>query len=122
MSIANKLRSNGEEIPNSEIVEKILRTLSDQFTYLVVSVEESRDIDNMYVDDLQSTLNMHAQKLNRRHKEEDDQVLKVEEISYIRGKRSGSLRGRYGNGRGRGRSTFNKATMECFKCHKTGHF
>ncbi|GAA0147834.1 hypothetical protein LIER_36592 [Lithospermum erythrorhizon] len=60
MSIANKLRSNREELPDSKIVEKVLRTLSDEFTYIVVSIEESRDIDNMSVDDLQSTLNMHA--------------------------------------------------------------
>ncbi|GAA0152677.1 hypothetical protein LIER_11096 [Lithospermum erythrorhizon] len=64
---------------------------------------------------------MHAQKLNRRHKEEDDQVLKDEERSYMRGRNNGPTRGRYGNSRGSGRSTFNKATLECFKCHKTGH-
>ena len=25
-------------------------------------------------------------------------------------------------GRGRGRSTFNKATVECYRCHDLGHF
>lgn len=32
----------------------------------------------------------------------------------------GSLRG--GPGRDRGRATLNKAFVECFKCHKSGHF
>lgn len=27
-----------------------------------------------------------------------------------------------GRGRGRGRQHFNKAIIECFKCHKLGHF
>ncbi|RDY10300.1 hypothetical protein CR513_05204, partial [Mucuna pruriens] len=27
-----------------------------------------------------------------------------------------------GRGRGRGRQPFNKAIIECFKCHKLGHF
>ncbi|GAA0183624.1 hypothetical protein LIER_31002 [Lithospermum erythrorhizon] len=58
MMVANKLRSNGEAITNSKINEKILRTLTDQFTYVVVSIEEARDIEVMTVDDLRSTLMM----------------------------------------------------------------
>ena len=27
-----------------------------------------------------------------------------------------------GRGRGRGRQSFNKAIVECFKCHKLGHY
>ena len=29
---------------------------------------------------------------------------------------------RGGRGRGRGRQSLNKAIIECFKCHKLGHF
>ncbi|GAA0184997.1 hypothetical protein LIER_32285 [Lithospermum erythrorhizon] len=36
-SVSNKLRSNGDDITELKIVEKILRTLTDQFTYMVVS-------------------------------------------------------------------------------------
>ncbi|GKB28169.1 retrovirus-related pol polyprotein from transposon TNT 1-94 [Tanacetum coccineum] len=46
--------------------------------------------------------------------EEEDQALNVG------GRGRGSYRGR-GRGRGRGRS-FNKATIECYNCHKLGHF
>ena len=41
MSFSNKMRSNGEGIPDSKIIEKILQTLTDKFTYVVVSIEES---------------------------------------------------------------------------------
>ena len=43
MTVSNQMRSNGEEMSDSKIVEKILRTLTDKFTYVVVSIEESKD-------------------------------------------------------------------------------
>ncbi|GAA0178508.1 hypothetical protein LIER_42171 [Lithospermum erythrorhizon] len=108
MAVWNKLISNGEQMSEVKIVETILRTLTDRFTYVVVSIEESKDIENISVDELQSILNLHEQKFNRFKKEEDDQVLKVEDRFGTRGR--GSFRGR---GRGRGRSSFNKALVEC---------
>lgn len=59
MAISNKMRSNGEDMLDSRIVEKILRTLTERFTYVVVSIEESKDIDNMSIDELQSSLVVH---------------------------------------------------------------
>ncbi|GAA0173161.1 transmembrane signal receptor [Lithospermum erythrorhizon] len=118
--IANKLRSNGEEMTDTKIVEKILRTLTDKFTYICVSIEESTDTGNMTVDELQSTLSMHEKKFQRFQKEEEDQVLKVESRygSSSRGRGRDSFR----RGRGGGRQPFSKTTIECYKCHKMGHF
>lgn len=45
MTMANNMMNNGEEIPDSKVVQKILRTLTDVFTYVVVSMEESNDIE-----------------------------------------------------------------------------
>lgn len=107
---------------DSKIVEKILRTLTNQFTYVVVSIEESKDTDEISIDELQSSLVMHEQKLNRPkvNREDEDHALKVEERTiFARGRGRGSPRGR---GRGRGRFNINKATVECFNCHKLGHF
>ncbi|GAA0161960.1 hypothetical protein LIER_18156 [Lithospermum erythrorhizon] len=118
-TVSNKLRSNGEDMCESKIVEKILRTLNDQFTYIVVSIEESIDIEALTVDELQSILNLHEQKLNRFNKYEGDQVLKVEERTYVRGRGRGTFRGR---SRGRGRQTNNKSNVACYKCHSLGHF
>ncbi|XP_058009804.1 uncharacterized protein LOC131183268 [Hevea brasiliensis] len=78
MVVANKMRSNGEEMTDTKIVEKILRTLTDKFTYVCVSIEESKDIETMSVDELQSTLVVHEQKFRRVHREDEDQVLKIE--------------------------------------------
>ncbi|GAA0148222.1 hypothetical protein LIER_07728 [Lithospermum erythrorhizon] len=57
--VANKLRSNGEAMTDTKIVQKILRTLTDKYTYIVVSIEESNDIETMTVDELQGSLTMH---------------------------------------------------------------
>ncbi|XP_004298385.1 PREDICTED: uncharacterized protein LOC101315335 [Fragaria vesca subsp. vesca] len=121
MAISNKMRSNGEDIPNSRIVEKILRTLTERFTYVVVSIEESKNTDNMSIDELQSSLVVHEQKFQRVSVEAEEQVLKVEDRIGMRGRGRTPFRGR-GRGRGRGRTTFHKATVECYKCHNLGHF
>ncbi|CAJ2637501.1 unnamed protein product [Trifolium pratense] len=110
MTVANKIRSNGEVMSDSKVVQKILRTLTEKFTYVVVSIEESKDTEEMSIDELQSSLVVHEQKFKRVNRD-DEQALKVESS---RGR--GGYRGR---GRGRGRQSF---TMECFKCHKLGHF
>lgn len=113
MMVANKMRSNGESMPDSKIVEKILRTLTDKFTYVVVSIEESKDTSSMTVDELQSSLSVHEKKFRKSSHEEEDQALTV----------TGRGRGFYrGRGRGRGGRFFNKATIECYNCHKLGHF
>ena len=52
MQVANKTRSNGDEMSEKKIVEKILRTLTDKFTYVVLSIEESKDTDTMSIDEL----------------------------------------------------------------------
>lgn len=115
MAVANKMRSNGENMPDSKVVEKILRTLTERFTYVVVSIEESKDTTTMSINELQSSLVVHEQKFKRVSRD-DEQVLKVESS---RGRGRGTYRGR---GRGRGRQSFTKAAVECFKCHNLGHF
>lgn len=118
MTVSNKMRSNGEDMSDSKIVQKILRTLTEKFTYVVVSIEESKNTDNMSIDELQSSLVIHEQKFQRVYSEDEDQVLKVDSGSGTRGRGRSSR----GKGRGRGRIAFNKATVECYKCHNLGHF
>lgn len=52
MTVANNMRSNGEEMSDSKVVQKILRTLTDVFTYVVVSIEVSNDTEKMSIDEL----------------------------------------------------------------------
>ncbi|XP_010468473.1 PREDICTED: uncharacterized protein LOC104748551 [Camelina sativa] len=77
MEIANDMRNLGEDMPDEKIVEKILRTLAEKFTYIVCAIEESKDIKGMTVDGLQSSLRVHEQNMIRHDGEE--KVLKIEE-------------------------------------------
>lgn len=64
MSVANRMRIHGEQMQDVTVVEKILCSLTDKFNYIVSSIEESKDIDELSVDELQSSLLVHEQKLN----------------------------------------------------------
>ncbi|XP_076938577.1 uncharacterized protein LOC143606821 [Bidens hawaiensis] len=59
LTIAKQMRSNGEVIEDVKVVEKILRTLSEKYTYIVVSIEESKNVEEMTIDELQSSLLVH---------------------------------------------------------------
>ena len=63
---------------DKKIVEKILRTVTEKSTYVVVSIVESKDIDYMSIDELQSSLVVHEQKFRRSSINGEKQVLKVE--------------------------------------------
>ncbi|CAM8965989.1 unnamed protein product [Rhodiola kirilowii] len=124
MSVSNDMRNNGESVDDEKIVEKVLRTLTDNFNYVVCSIEESKDINKLSVDELQSTLLVHEQKV--RKSVTDEHVLQVNYENYsARGRgrgsnaRGGSNNGNRGQGRGK---VVNRETVECYKCRKLGHF
>ncbi|XP_075481356.1 uncharacterized protein LOC142522083 [Primulina tabacum] len=119
LAIANKMKANGENKGDVAVVEKILRSMTPKFDYVVCSIEESKNIDILTIDELQSSLFVHEQRM--RSHEEEEHALKISHGDQLggRGRGRGSFRGR---GRGRGRQSFDKATVECYSCHKLGHF
>ncbi|XP_031262769.1 uncharacterized protein LOC116120920 [Pistacia vera] len=70
MAITNKRQINGEKLEDVTIVEKILRSLIAKFNYVVCVIEESNDIDTLAIDELQSSLLVHEQKIVQQDKEE----------------------------------------------------
>jgi len=60
--IVNKLKHNGETLASSRIVEKILWSLIDDFENVVCAIEESRNLDEMTIDDLAGSLETHEQR------------------------------------------------------------
>lgn len=116
------MRSNGESLTDLKIVEKILRTLTEKYMYVVVSIEESKERDKMSIEELQSTLIVLEQKFKKNEKEEE-QALKIDvgdgSNSKGRGKGCSSY---WGRGQGRGRDFVNKETIECYNRHKLVHY
>ncbi|XP_027335113.1 uncharacterized protein LOC113849412 [Abrus precatorius] len=75
MILANDMRGAGKTMDDGHIVEKILCTLSDKYNYIICSIKESKDINEMTVYELHSSLLIHEHKIKR--KEVIEQALKV---------------------------------------------
>ena len=117
--VVNKIKSNGETMEQSTVVGKILRSLTTKFNYVACLIEELNDLSTLSIDELHGSLLVH--ELRMQGYQEEEHVLKVaREDRSGKGRGRGVLRG--GCGRGRGRQSLNKAIIECFKCHKLGHF
>ena len=127
MVIANKMRAQGEKLEQSVIIEKILRSMTLKFNYVVCSIEESNNISTMTVDELQSSLLVHEQRMTGQ--KEEEHVLNITNTERVRARDAYRTEGRgraRGTFRGRGRSwnrqPLNKSLVECFNCHRLGHF
>jgi len=79
-----------EKMDDGVIVEKILCSLALNCDYVVCSIEESKDIDALSLDELQSSLLVHEQKMNQTSNT-DEQALKAFTFTQ------------FSNSRGRGR-------------------
>ena len=102
MAIASKMRLHGDTMTDVTIVEKILRSMTPKFDYAVCSIEELNDIDELSIDELQSSLQVPEQKVNRSNITEE-QALKAStfvESSSSRGRGRGRDRGRGKGGQG----------------------
>nr|DAD21450.1 TPA_asm: hypothetical protein HUJ06_022913 [Nelumbo nucifera] len=70
MAIANKMRIHGEKLEDVTIVEKILHSMTPRFNFVICSIEESKDIDTLSIDELQNSLLVHEQKITQQDNEE----------------------------------------------------
>jgi hypothetical protein len=53
------MRRNGEALINAWITEKILRSLDPRFDYIVITIEESKLVDKLTMDELMGSLQAH---------------------------------------------------------------
>ena len=47
--ITNEMKTCGETLSEQVIIEKILRSLTPQFDYIVVSIEHSKNLETMRI-------------------------------------------------------------------------
>jgi hypothetical protein len=64
MKIINKIWIQSDKIKNITIIEKILRSSTLKFNFVVFLIEKSKNIDEPYIDKVQNSLLIHEQKLN----------------------------------------------------------
>ena len=73
----------------------------------------------MTIDELQSSLLVHRQCMQRHTVEEQALKITLDNSTRRTNRGGGTFQGR---GRGHGRPGFNKTLVECFYCHDLGHF
>ncbi|XP_014511550.1 uncharacterized protein LOC106770248 [Vigna radiata var. radiata] len=153
ITIANQMRACGEEVTNTMINEKIMRSLLEMFDHIVVAIEESRDVSKLKIEELQSSLEAYEMRKHERKSKRDDQALKVKHVKEEEKKKFKKWEGkpRKGKWKKEGHNVDNekldkksdmstsdskdkkhykkglkkkkdKRNIECFNCHKYGHF
>jgi gag-polypeptide of LTR copia-type len=60
-AVVNQLIHNGEALTDARVVENILRSLTDNFENVVCTIEESKDLAKLTVDELVGSLVAHEQ-------------------------------------------------------------
>jgi gag-polypeptide of LTR copia-type len=101
--VVNQLKRNDEDMNESGVVEKILRSLADEFENMVCAIEESKNLAKIMVDELSSSLKAHEQRKKKKKQEVLKETLKEEKSSNDEGARGRSRNGFRCRGRGHGR-------------------
>ncbi|XP_070019490.1 uncharacterized protein [Nicotiana sylvestris] len=127
--VVNQLRRYAEDIKDVCVVEKILRTLTPKFNFVVCVIEESNDLDSMTVEQLEGSLQAYEEKINRTQEVPLEQLLKTQayfkdyggETSY-RANGQGLGHGGHGRGRSNGNNFNNEVKIhQTFRGRGRGH-
>ncbi|XP_052197284.1 uncharacterized protein LOC127804461 [Diospyros lotus] len=98
ISIVHQLRRNGEKIDDARVMEKILRSLDSKFSFVTMVIEESKNMEEMNVEQLMGSLQAYEERLKGDEKPLE-QALQTK--LSLQGKRGESSRGNYQRGKGR---------------------
>ena len=74
LAVVNEMKRFGETISDEQVVEKILRSLDEKFNFIVVAIEESKDLSTMSIDQLMGSLQAHEEKLLKKNKQMIEQL------------------------------------------------
>ena len=77
----NQMKACGEAMTDQQIVEKVMRTLSSRFDFIVVAIQESKDVKTLKIEELQSSLEAHELMVSKRSTERSiQQALQVQTV------------------------------------------
>lgn len=91
VTIVNQIRGLGHKLPQVEVVSKVLRSLAPKFDFVVVAIEESKEIDKLTLDELSGSLHAHDVRVNRASFKLGERVL------HVKGKATSSNHGKEGS-------------------------
>lgn len=72
LTLTNQMNKYGESLNEVKIIEKVLRILHPFFDHIVVTTKETKNLDNIKIEKLQSTLEAREMKVVEREIENQD--------------------------------------------------
>ncbi|KAK9100717.1 hypothetical protein Scep_024147 [Stephania cephalantha] len=97
VAVSNQLKRNGEKLEDVRIIEKILRSLDPKFEHIVVTIEETKDLEEMTIEQLQGSLQAYEEK----HKKKQGFTEKLLKLQ-LKDMHESQDRNQHGRGRGGG--------------------
>ncbi|KAH7542401.1 hypothetical protein FEM48_Zijuj02G0069500 [Ziziphus jujuba var. spinosa] len=84
MAIVNKMRIHGDNMEDVTIVEKILRSMTPKFNFVVCSIEEANDIEELSIDELKTDFDVDEDKQQPAPITQNVPLAETEEIAQQR--------------------------------------
>ena len=78
------MKAFGESIKDLQKIEKMLRSLIVNFDYIVVFIEESKNLAEMKLEELQASLEAHEMRLKPRNSEREKVAEQTLQVRFIK--------------------------------------
>ena len=96
IEIVNLMKNCGENISDQMVVKKVLRSLSQKFDFIVVAIQEAKDVKAVKIEELQSSLEAHElvviDRSSERSVQQALQVQTTKKRKIIRTSRKGRVK------------------------------
>ena len=122
MTLVNKIRLLGEDLPDSKVVEKMLISLPEKFEAKISSLEDSRDIDELTLSELINAL--QAQEHRRALRREEIQQSNDERLLFVKATKGKSGIPKCNHCKKPGHveeDCWFKGKPQCYNCKRFGH-
>ncbi|XP_057425797.1 uncharacterized protein LOC130719176 [Lotus japonicus] len=118
-TLTNQMKTNSEVMTDQTLVEKVLRSLTSKFDHIVTTIEESKDLEAMKIDELQGSLEAHEMRKLWKGKD-SGQSSSHEEDGDSKRKWDSKEKGQNKDNVKKGKNK--KQNVQCYACKKLGHY